>query len=83
MHFVIRISLRKMINNPRLWCNSKRAIHYHAQTKLLDKGRVIKGLGVCNDRDLEHYDLQTFCPSVVINRPLRYYSQNNKEIFVL
>ncbi len=27
--------------------------HYHAQLGLPDKGRAIKGLVVCNDRDLE------------------------------
>ena len=29
------------------------AIHYYAQLGLPDKGRAIKGLVVCNGRDLE------------------------------
>ncbi len=33
------------------------ATQYHAQLELLDRGRAIKGLVVCNDRDLEPLDL--------------------------
>ncbi len=31
---------------------------YHAQLGIPDKGRTIKGLVVCNNRDLEALDLQ-------------------------
>ena len=34
------------------------AAQYHAQLGLPDKGRAIKGLVVCNNRDLEPLDLQ-------------------------
>ena len=33
------------------------ATQYHAQLGLPDKGRAIKGLVVCNNRDLESLDL--------------------------
>ncbi len=33
------------------------ATQYHAQLELPDKGRTIKGLGVCNNWDLEPLDL--------------------------
>ncbi len=33
------------------------ATHYHAQLGLPDKGRAIKGLVVCNNWDLEPWDL--------------------------
>ena len=39
------------------------ATHYHAQLGLLDKGRAIKGLVVCNCWDLEPLDLITSHPS--------------------
>ncbi len=35
------------------------AFQYHAQLGLLDKGRAIKGLVVCNNWDLEPWDLLT------------------------
>ena len=50
----------------------KGAIPYHAQFRLRDKGRVIKGLGVCNSLDIE-----PFGEPKVNNRPLRYDSYFN------
>ena len=34
------------------------ATQYHAQLGLPDKGRAIKGLVICNNRDIEPLDLQ-------------------------
>ena len=34
------------------------ASQYHAQLGLSDKGRAVKGLIVCNNKDLEPLDLQ-------------------------
>ncbi len=38
------------------------ATQYHAQLELLDKGRAIKGLVVCNDLDLGPLDLLSTAP---------------------
>ena len=48
------------------------ATQYHVQLGHPDKGRVIKGLPVCNDCDIEALDLLNgLTLQVVINRPLR------------
>ncbi len=39
-------------------CPQTEATQYHAHLELPDKGRAIKGLVVCNSRDLEPLDLQ-------------------------
>ena len=47
------------------------ATHYHAQLGLLDKGRAIKGLVVCNSWDLEPLDLIN---GLALGCPLRFDS---------
>ncbi len=38
------------------------ARHYHVKLELLDKGRAIKGLVVCNNKNLEALDLLSVWP---------------------
>ncbi len=40
------------------WAQTSQLSTMHAQLRLPDKGRAIKGLVVCNNRDLEPLDLQ-------------------------
>ena len=50
------------------------ATQYHAQLRLQDIGRTIKGLVVCNSWDLEPLDLLNGLALIFSNPPLRYDS---------
>ncbi len=45
------------------------ATQYHAQLGLPDKGRAIKGLGVCNSWDLEPLDSKRSGPRLLLTVP--------------
>ena len=51
------------------------ATQYHAQLGLPDKGRVIKGLVVCNNWDLEPLDL--------LNSPALGWYQPSPEVLIV